>query len=324
MGAVLFELLTGYPLRDSSNQAETWRQVASGLVFSPQQRRPDLPPQLARLIADSLAPDPRDRFPDARAFAEACRRALDLVPRSPSGEATELKLLLHTLVPPGRVARPRPASKVIRLAADLWADETAPESEIPLQGDVPKRAGTAAQRATGGLTPAGKSPRPSLASAQGTVLVAPPQLINRRPTLPTLFGVAAAGATSGLTPVTRRRGLWAPVLVVLLCVFAASAVLVHLVVVPLPVAAVWFRPATLLIQSQPAGAEVVLDGTRLPTPTPARVQVKRDLAVHSLDLRKDGFLPVSHAIRYDRAVDLTFTVRLDPGPQPAAIPAPNP
>ena len=35
LGAVLFELLTGYRLRDSSNQAETWRQVASGLVFSP-------------------------------------------------------------------------------------------------------------------------------------------------------------------------------------------------------------------------------------------------------------------------------------------------
>ena len=74
LGAVLFELLTGYPLRDSSNQAETWRQVASGLVFSPQQRRPDLPPHLARLIADSLAPDPRDRFPDARLFCQRLSR----------------------------------------------------------------------------------------------------------------------------------------------------------------------------------------------------------------------------------------------------------
>jgi hypothetical protein len=152
------------------------------------------------------------------------------------------------------------------------------------------------------------------------VLVAPPQLINRSPTLPSPFGVADSAGTSGLTPVTGRRGLWAPVLVVLLCVFAAATVLVHLVVVPLPVAAVWFRPATLLIQSQPEGAEVVLDGTRLPTPTPARAQVKRDLAVHSVDLRKDGFLPVARAIRYDRVVDLTLTVPLDPSPQPAAKP----
>lgn len=321
LGAVLFELLTGYPLRDSSNQAETWRQVASGLVFSPQQRRPDLPPPLARLIADSLAPDPRDRFPDARTFAHACRRALDLVPRPTSGEATELKLLLCTLLPSGSLAQFRPASKVIRLSPDLWADETVPESEIPVQADVARRAGaTPAQKTAGGPAPAGKSPRPSLASAQGRVLVAPPQLINRRPTLPTPFGRAAALATPGLTPPTRRRGLLAPVLVVLLCVFAAAAVLVHLVVVPLPVAAVWFRPATLLIESQPAGAEVVLDGVKLSSPTPARVQVKRDLAVHALDLHKEGFLPVSRPIRYDRAVNLALTVALEPGPRPAATP----
>jgi serine/threonine protein kinase len=325
MGAVLFELLTGYPLRDSTNQAETWRQVASGLVFAPQQRRPDLPPPLARLIADSLAPDPRDRFPDARAFADACRGALDLVPRPPSGEATELKLLLRTLLPPGSLTQPRPASKVIRLAPDLWADETAPESEIPVQRNPSGHAGAAAtQSATSGPAQTSRSPRPSLAAAQSTVLVAPPQIINPRPTLPTPFGVAPAGLTPGLTPVTRRRGLWAPVLVVLLCVFAAAAVLVHLVVVPLSVAAVWFQPATLLIQSQPAGAEVVLDGVKLPSPTPTRAQVRRDLAVHAVDLRKDGFLPVSRAIRYDRAVDLAFTVALEPGPGPAASPKPKP
>jgi hypothetical protein len=78
---------------------------------------------------------------------------------------------------------------------------------------------------------------------------------------PDPFGVAAAGQTPALTPATRRRGLWVPVLVVLFVVLAAAAVLVHLVVVPLPVAAVWFQPATLLIESQPAGAEVVLDGS---------------------------------------------------------------
>jgi len=59
---------------------------------------------------------------------------------------------------------------------------------------------------------------------------------------------------------------------VLFVVLAAAAVLVHLVVVPLRVAAVWFQPATLLIESQPAGAEVVLDGAKLPSPTPVRLQ----------------------------------------------------
>ena len=319
LGAVLFELLTGYPLRDSSNQAETWRQVASGLVFSPQQRRPNLPPPLARLIADSLAPDPRDRFPDARVFADACRAALDLVPRPASGEATELKLLLLTLLPHGSLSKPRPASKVIRLAPDLWADETAPESAIPVRAEVAGRARTGpAQRTAGGPAPAGQSPRPSLA---GAVLVAPPQMINPRPTLPTPFGVAAAGHTPALTPMTRRRRLWVPVIVMLFFVLAAAALLVHLAVMPLPVAAVWFQPATLLVESQPAGAEVVLDGMKLSSSTPVRAQVRRDLAVHAVDLRKPGFLPASRAIRYDRAVDLALSVALDPDPRPAANPS---
>ena len=106
----------------------------------------------------------------------------------------------------------------------------------------------------------------------------------------------------------------------LLVVLAAAAALVHLAVVPLPVAAVWLQPATLLIESQPAGAEVVLDGKKLATPTPARVQVSRDLAVHAVDLRKDGFLPASRPIRYDRAIDLALTVALDPAPRPAPKP----
>ncbi len=126
--------------------------------------------------------------------------------------------------------------------------------------------------------------------------------------------------TPALTPVTRRRGLWVPVLLVLLFVLAAAAVLVHLVVVPLPVVAVWFQPATLLIESQPAGAEVVLDGVKLPAPTPVRVQVRRDLAVHAVDLRKPGFLPASRATRYDRAINLALSVALDPEARPAPKP----
>ena len=321
MGVVLFELLTGYPLRTSANQAETWRQVASGLVFSPQQHRPDLPPPLARLIADSLAPAPRARFPDARAFADACRAALDLVARPPSGEATELTLLLRTLLPAGSLTQPRPASKVIRLAPDLWADETEPESKIPLRVGAARRAGAAATPSPArGPAPASKSPRPSLANVQSTVLVAPPQMISPRPTLPTPFGGVLSRSTPGLTLVTRRRRLWVPVLVVLLSVLAAAAALVHLVVVPLPVAAVWLQPTDLLIESQPPGAEIMLDGKKLPALTPTRAQVRRDLAVHEVELRKEGFLPVSRPIRYDRAVDLALTVALEPGPRPAAAP----
>jgi len=119
---------------------------------------------------------------------------------------------------------------------------------------------------------------------------------------------------------TRRRGILVPVLVVLFFVLAAAAVLVHLVVVPLPVAAVWLRPAMLLVDSQPQGADIVLDGRKLPAPTPMRVQVRRDLAVHVVELRRDDFLTVSRPIRYDKEIDLALTVALEPAPRPATAP----
>jgi hypothetical protein len=107
---------------------------------------------------------------------------------------------------------------------------------------------------------------------------------------------------------------------VLFVVLAAAAVLVHLVVVPLPVAAVWLRPAMLLVDSQPQGADIVLDGRKLPAPTPMRVQVRRDLAVHVVELRRDDFLTVSRPIRYDKEIDLALTVALEPAPRPATAP----
>jgi serine/threonine protein kinase len=303
LGAVLFEMLTGYPLRERSNEAETWRQVASGLLFSPQQRRPDLPPHLARLITESLAPDPRDRFPDARAFAEACREAMSHVQRPPTGEATELKLMLRTLLPPGSLSQPRPAAKVIRLAPDLWSDETAPESSIRAQAPV-----------EGELQSVSAKPVPRTAALQpaSTILVAPPQIISPHPTLPTPFGTSAAYLTPQLTPVTKKPKRWARTLLVLAMLVGALAALVHLVVIPLPVLAVWLQPAELSITSQPAGAEILLDGQKLTTHTPTRAQVQRDLQVHSIELRKDGFLSTARALRYDREVNLAITVTLEP------------
>ena len=119
LGAVLFEMLTGQSLRTITDDISGWQQVASGAVPNPRQYRSDLLPALDQLLAQALAPDPRDRFPDARAFVAEARGALDLLPRSRAGEAGELTALLRGLLPPGR---PRPAkaqSKVIRLLSEL-------------------------------------------------------------------------------------------------------------------------------------------------------------------------------------------------------------
>ena len=59
VGALLFELLTGEPPEGRS---------------SPRAVRSDVPRAVDRVIARALAPDPRDRFGDARAFSAALHR----------------------------------------------------------------------------------------------------------------------------------------------------------------------------------------------------------------------------------------------------------
>ncbi len=101
LGAVAFELCTGMPLRILTGSPDDYLKAASGIVPPATRYRPDLPPAIERLLASALAPDPRDRFPDARKFLEACREAMTSVPRPPEGEAAELRSLLARLLPPG-------------------------------------------------------------------------------------------------------------------------------------------------------------------------------------------------------------------------------
>jgi hypothetical protein len=142
LGAVLFELLTGHPLRQISDDVSGWQQVASGLVPPPRRFRPDIPPALDTLLTRALAPDPRDRFADVRAFLDEARAALSALPRSRAGEAGELQAILKAVLPPGA---PRPAkerSRVIRLLSEIApgglppgiSDDTIPR--LPKAGNI--------------------------------------------------------------------------------------------------------------------------------------------------------------------------------------------
>ncbi len=160
LGAVLFEMLTGQSLRTISDDISGWQLVASGAVPTPRQCRPDILPALEQLLEGALAPDPRDRFPDARAFVAEARGALDLLPRSRAGEAGELTALLRGLLPPGR---PRPAkaqSKVIRLLSELALPAPAPPPPAP-----------ARKRESG---PVSKSPPPAAAPPPIAASAPPP------------------------------------------------------------------------------------------------------------------------------------------------------
>jgi serine/threonine protein kinase len=131
LGAVLFEMLTGRRLRDITDEVEGWRQVASGLVPAIRSFRPDLPPALERVLSGALAPDQRDRFPDARSFVAAARDALAGVPRAPTSEVAELQDLLRSVLPPGTPRPPGAPSKVIRLVSEFLPPDQTVRARAP-------------------------------------------------------------------------------------------------------------------------------------------------------------------------------------------------
>jgi hypothetical protein len=108
---------------------------------------------------------------------------------------------------------------------------------------------------------------------------------------------------------------WA--LLILLVLAGSTLFSIHVYVMPLQVAAVYTRPAFLVVNSEPAGADVYVDGKKILGATPAEVEIKRDHGQHSVDVRKDGFAPARQELRYDREVRLELLFKLMPARQPA-------
>jgi serine/threonine protein kinase len=412
LGAVMFEMLTGHPLREIAEEVTGWQQVASGLVPSARRHRPDIPAALERLLDGALAPDRRDRFPDAGAFVAAARAALELLPRSRAGEAGELHGLLKDLLPPGS---PRPRgmqSKVIRLASEFLAaagaagagshsvlgrlaDSRPPASTtaVTTVGPPPLRdyaAAPAAARAgasdpwrvdsgsedvTRVAPPPGPENRPlsaqrrtPSASEHSAVDFGPSSQVSgagpsagssasplprswdpmpaasRRPTPARPLPLSPEGMVTrgrGLRfggpgpgqeldpfrPGPRRKadraprlGLLRPLPLMVAVALTAATMALHYLFVPLPVLAVWVKPARLDVRSDPSGAEVYLDGRRLPSVTPTYTEVKRDRRVHALELRKEGFRPARKSVRFDRATTLLVAVPLEASVRPSVEP----
>jgi hypothetical protein len=105
-----------------------------------------------------------------------------------------------------------------------------------------------------------------------------------------------------------------------LALAGAAVAAVHVLVVPLPVVAVWGEPLRIEIVSEPPGADVILDGTKISAPTPVALEVPRDLGGHVLEVRKEGYRGTRQAIRFDKNLELRISVALDPKSRPAVLP----
>ena len=314
LGAVAFELFTGSPLRQLQGVPDDYLKAASGIVASPLRYRPDIPPAIERLLTRALAPDPRDRFPDARAFVDACRDAMASVERPRNGEAAELRHLLANLLPPGAKSEHKLPSKFISLMPSLWEDVTVPDMPMPPPPQGPPLPGPPSQSnaipppAPSPPTSANPAPERQPNASQGYAPVAPLPDRSWRPPGPT-------------TPQRRTQGRhnlgWA--LLILGALTASILFSIHIYVMPLPVATVYFRPAFLDVISEPHGADVYVDGTKVLGTTPAVVEVTRDHRPHTIEVRKAGYKPAVQEMRYDREVRLQATFHLTPDRRPPSL-----
>jgi serine/threonine protein kinase len=95
VGSVLFELLTGKRLREGEDFEQLAAQVRLPPEKLPGDLRDDVPPEVDRVLARALAPDPADRYPHAEGLRDDLTQILAILnPRiSRDTVATFLKLL---------------------------------------------------------------------------------------------------------------------------------------------------------------------------------------------------------------------------------------
>jgi hypothetical protein len=171
-------------------------------------------------------------------------------------------------------------------------------------------------------TPAAGTPAVPRRTPAVPLALPPPRREPQAPVGEAINGVAARAPT--LPPGERPRSSLGRFLILSGVVASAVAALVHFLVVPLPVLAVWRAPARLDVRTDPSGAEVYLDGRRLSARTPTYTEVRRDRMVHALELHKDGFRPVRQLVRYDRSARIMVAVPMELNARPRVEPLQHP
>jgi len=97
LGTVLYELLTGNVPHEGPTPYEVAALVLTAPVVPPSVHNPAIWPELEQVVMKALAKDAADRFPDARSFAMALRRAV--LQRDPNAARLTMPASRYTLGP---------------------------------------------------------------------------------------------------------------------------------------------------------------------------------------------------------------------------------
>ena len=77
VGSVLWEALTGQRAFEGDTDFDTYQHVANAVVRPLSELRPDIPPELCRLVHKALAVDPTERFASTREMARELGNVLE-------------------------------------------------------------------------------------------------------------------------------------------------------------------------------------------------------------------------------------------------------
>jgi eukaryotic-like serine/threonine-protein kinase len=268
-GIVLYELLTRQKPFPKATDVDSLVISRKAKVVPVTTIDPRLPKELDQILAKALAYDPAKRYADARSFAEALVDVLFPTPHSAISD--HLNTQMHQVFAE-RIAKQRQArahdALIMKVLANL--------AERPNQ----------TQRFAGG--PA-LTPEPGrFAAADGTHPELEPLAVNgeghfdaHTPSIPRL----------ARRPVMVRRGVaWSAVALVALISAAGGA------------GGIWFgmpylRRGSLVVTSEPTGAEISLDGMPTGQRTPAVIEDVEVQQLHELILSGPRLRPTSVAVR---------------------------
>jgi serine/threonine-protein kinase len=324
LGVVLWELITGRRLFKGESDLMTLRLVRDCQVPPPSQLNPKLPPGLDELVLKALAPSPDGRFPDCASFRLAIEDYI-LQYRLPASNA-HLAAYLRDLY----------AERINREADPMTLDQLAEDTDLDSKSN-PSRSSVRS------LSQRPLPPPPPPASSTGTPVVPPPKPVSNA----NASVNAPSRHTQTLAPVVPPRRF--PVVPVaatvgVLLLVAGGAVIfrdrpgaepvqppvteprqvAQVRPEPPPAEPVRLEPAQpepvrleqqepqrvmLTVQSEPAGAEVMVDGKSLGL-TPTKLPFEPDALPVKLQLKLDGYQSVSREVSTGDAPELL--VKLTP------------
>jgi hypothetical protein len=262
-GIILYELLTKQKPFPRATDVDSLVTSRRAKVVPPTAIEPRLPKDLDAILARALAYDPDKRFADARSFAD---ELVDALFPTPSSSIQDLLGMQMKSVFAEKIARQRAARAHDPLIMKVLANVAAQQAQAEYERLSAQTSSPGAPEAVSGAEPLYE---PHVAPAPSELPTTEPSRRSRRASRP--------------RTVIREGVRLSTAIGVALLLALAGATGLHF-------GEVWYRPGLLVVTSEPAGAQVTLDGNESGV-TPAVLEGVWLSRPHELTLVATGTKP---------------------------------